>query len=454
MENIKAIILAAGAGTRMKSKTPKVLHKVAGKPMLQYVIDAAEKSGAKEVCVVIGYGADEIKVTFHKETVQFALQEEQLGTGHAAMQALDFVGEQEDVFVLYGDTPLIQGTTLEKVLAYHRAHHCSATVVSAFEEDPTGYGHIVRDENNNFVKIVEHKDATEAEKAIHEINTGIYCFKGEKLKEALGKLTNDNIQKEYYLTDTVEILLTGGDTVHAMMTEDASEFAGVNSRKQLAEAEKVMRRRINEYFMEHGVTMIDPERTYIGPDVEIGADTILYPGTILEGKTVIGEDCVIGPDSRISNMKIGNRVTVQYTTALNSEIGDDTNVGPYAYIRPNCRIGSHIKIGDFVEVKNSVIGDGTKVSHLTYIGDSDVGSGINFGCGTVTVNYDGEKKYRTVIEDNVFIGCNANLVAPVTIQKGSYIAAGSTITKDVPEKALAVARARQENIKGWTKKRK
>ena len=338
------------------------------------------------------------------------------------------------------------------MLDYHRKEDNSITIISAIVDNPAGYGHIIRDENGLFVKNVEHKDATDEEKLVKEINTGIYCFKGTALKKGLSLLKNDNAQKEYYLPDTLEIILSDGGKVNAMVVDDADEFAGVNSRVQLAEAEAVMRNRINRYHMENGVTIIDPSRTYIDADAVIGCDTVLLPGVVIEGKTVIGEDCVVGPDSRLTDTKLGNGVKFQYSTAIESSVDDNTTVGPYAYIRPNCAIGKNVKIGDFVEVKNSNVGDGTKVSHLTYIGDSDVGERINFGCGTVTVNYDGNKKFRTVIGDDVFIGCNTNLVAPVKVGNGAYIAAGSTITDEVPENCLAIARERQINKTGWVKK--
>lgn len=452
MENFKAIILAAGEGTRMKSKQPKVLHKILNKHMIEYVIHAADSSGASDICIVVGHKSDDVKKSIHNEKIIYALQSDQMGTGHAVMMAEDFIDVNKDIVVLYGDTPLITSETLVKLIEFHRREENGVSIISAIVDDPTGYGHIIRNKDGIFLKNVEHKDATDNERLVKEINTGIYCFNGAKLKEAIGKLTNNNSQKEYYLPDTLEIILNGGSSVNAMKAEDVTEFSGVNSRAQLAEAEMLMRKRINKKHMDNGVTMIDPNQTYIDEDVVIGCDTIIYPGTILEGKTVIGEDCLVGPSSRITNTVIKNGVKIQYATALDSEIGNNSTVGPYAYIRPNSKIGENVKIGDFVEVKNSVIGNNTKISHLTYVGDSDVGEKINFGCGTITVNYDGSKKFRTVIEDNVFIGCNANLVAPVTIKKDSYIAAGSTITKDVPEKALAVARARQENKMGWTKK--
>ena len=452
MDNINAVILAAGEGTRMKSKMPKVLHEVMGRPMVKRVVDTAKDLEAKNICVVTGHMSETVQEALKDEGVSFAVQEKQLGTGHAVMQAEEYINENEDVLILYGDTPLIKAETLEKLIEYHRSENNGVSIISAIVEDSAGYGHIIRDKDGNFVKNVEYKDATPEEKLVKEINSGIYCFKGSSLKKALKLITNDNAQGEYYLPDALEIILKSGEKVNAMTIGDVTEFFGVNNRVQLAQANKIMQKRINEKHMLNGVTIIDPTDTYIADDVEIGMDTIIYPGCVLEGKTVIGDDCKIGPDTRLTDMTLASNVTIQYTVAMESEIGSGTKVGPFAYIRPNSKIGENIKIGDFVEVKNSVIGNGTKVSHLTYIGDSDVGERINFGCGTVTVNYDGHKKFRTTIEDDVFIGCNANLVAPVTLKKGSYVAAGSTITKDVPEKSLAVARNRQTNIDGWTKK--
>ena len=451
-KTIKSIILAAGKGTRMKSKMPKVLHRVCGKAMVEWVIDEAAKSGSDNICVIVGDKAQMVKDALEGRNVSFAMQSEQLGTGHAVMQAGDFIDDDKDVVILCGDTPLITAETIKEFVAFHRMKNNSVSVISAIVEDSAGYGHIIRDEKGNFVKNVEYKDATDEEKLVKEINTGIYCFKGKDLKEALSKINNNNAQGEYYLPDTLEIILKEGKGVDAVAVGDEKEFAGVNSRVQLAEAEKVLKERINKFHMDNGVTIIDPENTYIGADVKIGMDTVIYPGCVIEGNTVIGEDCNVGPSCRLTDMVLADNVTIQFTTAMESSIGSGTKVGPYAYIRPNCKIGENIKLGDFVEVKNSVIGNGTKVSHLTYIGDADVGERINFGCGTVIVNYDGKKKHRTTIENDVFIGCNANLVAPVTLKEGSYVAAGSTVTKDVPEKNLAVARSRQVNIEGWTKK--
>ncbi len=454
MKNLKAVILAAGEGSRMKSKKPKVLHEILGKSMVDYVIDTAKNCGAQEVCVVVGHKAEMVKEGIQSEGVSFALQAEQKGTGHAVMMAGDFIDENSDMMILYGDTPLITGETLAKLVEVHRTEGYGVTVVSSKVADPTGYGRIMRADNGSFLRIVEHKDASDVERLIDEINTGIYIFNGKDLKESLGKLNNNNAQGEYYLTDCLELIRKAGKKVEAVTAKDADEFFGVNSRVQLSEAAKIMKTRINRKHMENGVTLVDPENTYIGSDVVIGSDTVILPGCVIEGKTVIGEDCEIGPNSRLTDMKLGNGVTFQSSTGMESEIGNDTTVGPFAYIRPNCHIGNKVKVGDFVEVKNSNIGDGTKIPHLAYIGDTDAGEKINFGCGSIMVNYDGKKKHRTVVEDNVFVGCNANLVAPVTVKKGSYIAAGSTITKDVPEEVLAVARARQTVIEGWIEKRK
>ncbi|MDD3395312.1 MAG: bifunctional UDP-N-acetylglucosamine diphosphorylase/glucosamine-1-phosphate N-acetyltransferase GlmU [Anaerotignum sp.] len=453
MENLKAVILAAGEGTRMRSKKPKVLHEILNKTMIDYVIDTAKGCGAQEVCVVVGHKADEVKAAIKKDGVSFALQAEQKGTGHAVMMAGDFIDGDMDILILYGDTPLIQGDTLQKLVEKHRQENFGATVVSAAVENPAGYGRIIRDADGKFMKIVEHKDASEEERCIKEINTGIYIFKGADLIASLAKLDNCNVQGEYYLPDCLELILKGGGKVGAVTAEDEKEFFGVNSRVQLAEAANIMKARINRHHMENGVTLEDPQNTYIGADVKIGMDTVILPGCVLEGNTEIGEDCKIGPNSRLTDMRIGNGVAFQSSTGIESEIGNNTTVGPFAYIRPNCKIGSNVKIGDFVEVKNSTVGNGTKIPHLAYIGDTDAGEKVNFGCGSIMVNYDGQKKHRTVVEDHVFVGCNVNLVAPVTVKAGAYIAAGSTITRDVPEGVLAVARARQQVITGWKKKK-
>ncbi len=450
---LRAVILAAGEGTRMHSKKPKVLHEIFQRPMVEWVIDAAKGAGAQQICVVTGCGAEQVKETIGDDTLSWALQSERKGTGHAVMMARDFIRPEDDVLILCGDTPLLEGEALAALAAYHTGKGNDVTVVSAMAQDPTGYGRIIRDENGIFQKSVEQKDASEAEKAVKEINTGVYIFRGVALLDSLGALTCDNAQGEYYLPDCLSIIKAKGGKADAFVSADMEMFLGVNSRMQLAQATKLMQQHTNRKLMEAGVTIMDPDHTYIDPQAVIGMDTTILPGTVIEGNTVIGEDCMIGPNCRLSRMKIGDRVTMQSVTALESEIGNDVTAGPFAYIRPNCKIGNKVKIGDFVELKNSVIGDGTKIPHLSYVGDTDAGERINFGCGSIMVNYDGEKKHRTTIEDDVFVGCNVNLVAPVTIGAGSYIAAGSTITKDVTPDVLAVARARQMEIKGWKKKK-
>lgn len=449
----KSIILAAGQGTRMKSGTSKVLHEIFHKPLVYYPIEAARYAGAQEVCLVVGHKSEEVMETFG-DTVKYALQAERLGTGHAVMQAMDFIGDDGEILVLYGDTPLITAQTIEKMLAFHRKKKNAVTVLSALVDDPTGYGRIVRDESKHFVKIVEQKDATDEEKRITEINGGMYVFEAKHLKSALSKITNNNKQQEYYLTDTIEILLHEGYNVDAIAIMNPDDILGVNSREQLAQATAIMKQRINRKHMDNGVTLIDPHHTYIDPEVEIGQDTVIEPGCIIEGNTSIGENCIIGYNTKIRNCKVGNSVAIESSMLIDSQIDEGCHIGPFAYIRPNSHIGAKVKIGDFVEIKNATIGEGTKVSHLTYIGDADVGRDVNFGCGTVVVNYDGEKKHRTIIKDHAFIGCNTNLVSPVVIEENVYTAAGSTITQDVPKNSLAIARARQEIKPEWvTKKR-
>lgn len=451
MSNLKAVILAAGEGTRMKSNNPKVIHKVFDKTMLDYVIEAAKEAGAKDICVVVGHKSEIVKANVSYE-VEFVLQEQQLGTGHAVMQAENFIGDEGNVLILFGDTPLITGSTLSEMVDYHSKQNNTVTVLSTIVEDSTGYGRIVRDKDNNFVKSVEHKDATEEERKIKEINSGMYCFNAKALKESLKDLNNDNAQGEYYLPDTLKIIMSKNLKVNAMISDIPDEILGVNNRVQLANAQEIMQKRINHCHMLNGVTIINPSNTYISKDAIIGKDTIVYPNSLIEEVTVIGENCIIGPNSRIVNSQIGDNVKIEQSTVLESKIKSSTNVGPYAYLRPNSEIGENVKIGDFVEIKNAIIGNNTKVSHLTYIGDADVGSNVNFGCGTVVVNYDGVNKHRTTIEDNAFIGCNTNLVSPVKVDKNAYTGAGSTITKDVPKDALGIARAKQVNIENWVKK--
>lgn len=446
---MKAVILAAGEGKRMNSELPKVLHEVLGKTMISHVVTLAKNVGVEQSIVVVGHKADLVENRIKKEYEDLVLvhQKEQLGTGHAVMMAKDFFDDEGQVLVLYGDTPLISQETIESLKKYHTENKNGVTVVSTYVNDPTGYGRIFRSDDK--IKIIEHKDASEEVRKINEINTGIYLFNSSLLKDALSKLKNDNEQKEYYLTDTLEIIANMGETVSAKVFENEEEFLGINDRIQLERANSLMKCKINNKHMLDGVTIIDLNTTYIGVDVTIQKDTIIYPNTILENNTKIGERCIIGPNSRLVNAEVENNVKIENSVAIDCKIGENTTVGPFAYLRPDSNIGENCRIGDFVEIKNSNIGNNTKVSHLTYIGDADFGKNINVGCGTVVVNYDGKRKNRTIVEDGVFIGCNTNLVSPVKVKKGSYTAAGSTITDEVPENSLAIARCRQSNKTDW-----
>ena len=386
---------------------------------------------------------------------EFALQAEQKGTGHAVMQAIDVIKNSKgEVVILNGDTPLITAETINKAIEYHKNNGNQATVITAILDDATGYGRIVRDNDGSVLKIVEQKDASKEEKKINEVNSGMYVFDAQSLVYALDKITPNNAQGEYYLTDTLEILLSAGKKIGGYAISDNDEIRGINDRVQLNEAEKIMQKRINEYHMRNGVTMRNPESVYIEDGVEIGNDTEICQNVTIKSGTKIGSDCVIGSGSMLDRAVIHDGVDVLSSVILESEVDEGTHVGPFAYIRPNCHVGKEVKVGDFVEQKNSNIDDGTKISHLTYIGDSDVGKRVNFGCGTVTCNYDGKKKYRTTIGDDCFVGCNTNFVSPINVGDGVYIAAGSTITEDIPENSLSIARARQVNKEGWKDKRK
>ena len=447
-----SIILAAGEGKRMKSNIAKPLQQAAGKALVEWVLDTAEETGSDENIVVIGHKAEDVKA-YLGDRAKYAYQYEQLGTGHAVMQGIESIKDVDGtVMVLYGDSPLIEAETLKRVREDHSKKMRAATVITAIADEPYGYGRIVR-ENGEIVRIVEQKDASEDEQKITEVNSGMYFFDIQKLKESLSKITNDNSQGEYYITDVIEIMLSEGEKVGAYVT-DLEQTMGVNDKLQLSQVGKILNRRKVEALMLAGVTIIDPDKVQVTTNVKVGRDTVLYPGTVLEGDTVIGENCVIGSNTSLNNCKVGNNTKILETVGIDSEIGSDTNVGPFAYLRPGTKVGSEVKIGDFVEVKNSTIDDGTKVAHLTYIGDADVGKRVNFGCGTVVVNYDGVNKHRTIIEDDCFIGCNTNLVSPVVVRHGAYTAAGSTITDEVPPESLAIARSKQVVKEPWTSKRK
>jgi bifunctional UDP-N-acetylglucosamine pyrophosphorylase/glucosamine-1-phosphate N-acetyltransferase len=442
---MKVLVLAAGLGKRMKSKYPKVVHKILGKPMINWVVDLGKKFG--EVGVVVGHKA-EIVQRYLPEDVKTYLQQPQLGTGHAVMCAKEFISSNEDVLILYGDVPLLKAETIERLQHVHVESKADVTVLTFIANDPTGYGRIVR--KGGKVKIVEHKDATEEEKKINEVNSGIYIFSGEFLLENIMKLTNNNAQGEYYLTDLAEM----AGKVETLLLDDSIQVSGVNDRTQLAQLESVARERILIEMMLSGVTIVDPSSTFIGPDVVVGMDTIINPFTIIEGKTTIGEDCEIGPYTRIVDSKIGNEVKILRSEVERATIYDKVSVGPFARLREGTVLKEKVKIGNFVETKKSVIGKNSKAQHLTYLGDATVGEDVNIGAGTITCNYDGYKKYPTYIGDGAFIGSNSSLVAPVKIGRGAITGAGSVITEDVPDDALALGRARQVVKENWAKNKR
>ncbi|MFC4620363.1 bifunctional UDP-N-acetylglucosamine diphosphorylase/glucosamine-1-phosphate N-acetyltransferase GlmU [Camelliibacillus cellulosilyticus] len=447
-----AVILAAGQGTRMKSRLYKVLHPVCGKPMIKHIIDQVSSLDFNQIITVISRGAETVREAIDGKT-EVVVQDEQLGTAHAALQAEPYLANHEGTtVVLYGDTPLITAKTIENLIDLHEREGVAATVLTAIADNPTGYGRVLRDHTGHVAKIVEEKDTTDEEKPIKEINTGIYCFDNRKLFEALTKVDNNNAQNEYYLPDVLTILQEEGDVVAAYQADVFEETMGVNDRKALAEAERLMRKRINDDWMLAGVTIIDPNQTYISPEAKIERDTIIYPGTTISGTTVIGEGCEIGPNSDISNAQIGAYTIIKHSVVTESIIEDYVQIGPFAHIRPQSEIKDHVKIGNFVEIKKAQIGAGSKASHLSYVGDAEIGKDVNLGCGSITVNYDGKNKFVTKIEDGAFIGCNSNLVAPVTIGKEAYVAAGSTITDHVPGDALAIARSRQTTKEHYARK--
>ncbi|EOB9204863.1 TPA: bifunctional UDP-N-acetylglucosamine diphosphorylase/glucosamine-1-phosphate N-acetyltransferase GlmU [Staphylococcus aureus] len=446
-----AIILAAGKGTRMKSKKYKVLHEVAGKPMVEHVLESVKGSGVDQVVTIVGHGAESVKGHLG-ECSLYSFQEEQLGTAHAVQMAKSHLEDKEGTtIVVCGDTPLITKETLETLIAHHEDANAQATVLSASIQQPYGYGRIVRNASGRLERIVEEKDATQAEKDINEISSGIFAFNNKTLFEKLTQVKNDNAQGEYYLPDVLSLILNDGGIVEVYLTNDVEEIMGVNDRVMLSQAEKAMQRRTNHYHMLNGVTIIDPDSTFIGPDVTIGSDTVIEPGVRIKGRTEIGEDVVIGQYSEINNSTIENGACIQQSVVNDASVGANTKVGPFAQLRPGAQLGADVKVGNFVEIKKADLKDGAKVSHLSYIGDAVIGERTNIGCGTITVNYDGENKFKTIVGKDSFVGCNVNLVAPVTIGDDVLVAAGSTITDDVPNDSLAVARARQTTKEGYRK---
>ncbi|MGN0534999.1 MAG: bifunctional UDP-N-acetylglucosamine diphosphorylase/glucosamine-1-phosphate N-acetyltransferase GlmU [Eubacterium sp.] len=450
-----AIILAGGKGTRMKADCPKVMCNVIFKPMISYVVDAVREAGAEDICVITGYRHNEVE-DYLDSSIKTALQEPQLGTGHAVMQAGEFISAHtdDDILILNGDGPLMDAETINKAYDYHKENNNSITLISALVEDTNGIGHVKRDENGTLLRIVEHKDATEEEKKINESNAGCYWFNGGDLKYALSKVTNNNAQNEYYLTDTLEILINSGKNAGAYVVENSEVVLGANDRKQLNDLNTIMRRNINDKHLLNGVDIPCTDGVIIGKDVKIGGSTVILPNTIIIGDTVIGDGCTIGPNTYIDNSQIGDNVILDNCKILDSTVESDVDAGPFVKVRANSVLKKGVHIGNFVEVKNSVMGEGSKSAHLTYIGDTDAGSDVNFGCGTVTCNYDGKNKYRCKIGDGAFIGCNTNLIAPVEVGDKAYIAAGSTITDSIPENALSIARARQVIKENWVEIKK
>lgn len=446
------IVLAAGQGTRMKSKLYKVLHRVCGKAMVNHVVTQAEKLNPEKIITIVGFGADAVKNELGNRS-EYVLQEQQLGTGHAVLQTKALLaGKKGTTVVLSGDAPLLTAATIESIFNDHQENQRAATILTAIYPDPFGYGRVIRNEKGAVEKVIEQKDATPEEAIIQEVNTGTYCFDNELLFSALEHLTTDNAQGEYYLTDIVEILKNQGELVGAYAMENYEESMGVNDRVALATATQLMQKRINEAHMKNGVTFYDPEHTYVDVEVKIGADTVIEGNVSLHGTTEIGEDCHITSGSDLTNAKIADGVVIKSSNIEDSSVGTGSDIGPFAHLRPKSIISENVHIGNFVEVKKSEISAGTKVGHLTYVGDATLGKNINIGCGTIFVNYDGKNKHHTTVEDNVFIGCNANLIAPVKIEEGAFIAAGSTITKDIPKDAMGIARSRQENKLEYAKK--
>jgi bifunctional UDP-N-acetylglucosamine pyrophosphorylase / glucosamine-1-phosphate N-acetyltransferase len=457
MERVAAIILAAGKGTRMKSKLVKVMHPLGERPLLFWPVQTAKLAGATRIAVVVGHQADRVREYFAADaTISFATQEEQLGTGHAAASARELLdGFTGTVFILCGDVPLLRPETLRAMLAAHEEKRAALTVLTTHLDNPDGYGRVVKRQGGRICRIIEEKDATSEEREITEINSGIYCIEAEFLFRALSGLKNDNAQGEYYLTDIVKAAADENRLCLSFPTSDPDEVMGVNDRLQLATAAAIHRSRINLALMLSGITLIDPATAYIEAGVEVGTDTVIYPNVHLSGKTVIGTDCVIESNVTIRDCRLGSGVTVKAGSVLaGSTVGNGAAIGPMAHLRPGSMLAANVKIGNFVETKKIVMGEGSKASHLTYLGDAEIGSGVNIGCGTITCNYDGVKKHRTVIGDNVFVGSDVQFVAPVAIGSNSLIAAGTTVTRDVPPDSLAIARTAQVNKEGWKLKKR
>ncbi|MGH8864854.1 MAG: bifunctional UDP-N-acetylglucosamine diphosphorylase/glucosamine-1-phosphate N-acetyltransferase GlmU [Burkholderiales bacterium] len=463
VSGLGAVVMAAGLGKRMKSKLAKVLHPVAGRPMVLYGVDLAQQLAGEHVAVVVGYQGKDVRAAIEaggpRTPVIIVEQTRQLGTGHAVQQARDMfrrLGKALSTYViLNGDTPLLQAETLQALLQLHQDEHAAVTLLTATVDDPAGYGRVVRAKDGHVQKIVEDRDATGGERQIHEINVGTYAMDGPFLFEALDKLQPRNAQGEYYLTDVVALAVERRLRVSALAVREPAEGMGINTREQLAAAEQAIRRRICVHWMQEGVTLRNPATTSIDADVTIGRDTVIHPDVTLEGRTTIGEDCIVRSHTRISDSVLGHRVVVQdHCVIRDSRLEDDAAVGPFAHLRPGAVLRRAAKVGNFVEMKKAELGEGSKANHLSYLGDATIGKGVNIGAGTITCNYDGHKKHETVIGDDVFVGSDVQFVAPVTVGKGAVIAAGATITADVPPDTLAIARAAQVNRPGWASRQR
>ena len=454
MPDIHVVVLAAGKGTRMKSALPKMLHLAAGLPLIEHVLRAADSLTPASIIVVVGYHADQLKATIRKRLgLAFALQEPQLGTGHALLQAEPLLRDARGTLLLLsGDVPLLRAETVAALVRKHEECSAAATVLTAVVPSPEGYGRIVRS-GEQIAAIVEHKDASPAEREIREINSGVYAFDIAPLFPALREIGASNAQGEYYLPDLVKIYRSRGLTVETVRLEDPQEILGVNSRKELADVAAILKTTKNEALMAAGVTIVDPATAFIGPDVTIGADTTIEPGVYLEGTTRIGSRCRINSGVRIVNSSVDDDAVVNnFCVIIDSHISKGAQVGPFAHLRPHSTVGEDARVGNFVELKKTVLGRGSKANHLSYLGDATIGEKVNIGAGTITCNYDGTAKYPTVIEDGAFIGSDSQLIAPVRIGKRAYVAAGSSITEDVPADSLAIARGKQVNKEGWARK--
>ena len=450
------MILAAGKGTRLKSRLPKVLHAISGKVLIEYVLAAAQSLAPRKICVVVGHEADRVKAQLAQHPLEFVVQDPQLGTGHAVQIARSFWGKETGALMLLsGDVPLITANTLSALAERHASSGCSCTLLSTLLPNPTGYGRVLRNAAGEVERIVEQREASPQELEILEVNTGIYCFEMTALAQVVDDLTCKNSQGEYYLTDCIGLLKKKQLRVGVVVCEDPREVCGINSRAELAQVEGMLRERKLQQLMGEGVTILDPQSTYVEQDVAVGKDTILYPNIFLEKRTVIGTGCMIYPNVRITASTLEDNVTVLDSCLISeSRVRSESQVGPFAHLKNHTDIGSQVRIGNFVEIKKSVIGDKSKAAHLSYLGDAEIGSNVNIGAGAITCNYDGVSKHKTTIEDGVFVGSDSQLIAPVTVKKGAYIAAGSTIEQDVPEDALAIARCRQVNKEGWARQKR